>query len=110
MADAGKGETPETFQARAVWIAPEEETIQFANQFAVQFLGETFVVSMGQVAPPMILGTDEERQQQAESISFLPVKTLGRFSMPRSNLEEFIGVLQQVIGQYDKVAGRRDER
>ena len=77
-----------------VWTEASEQTVMLANQFLGQHQppGE-FILSFGQVAPPIILGTDQEKMEQAQNLPFVPVKTVCRIAMNETRLRE----LQQVI-------------
>lgn len=92
---------PEHIQLPLVWVAAEEEPIQLANQFLVQFDKDTLFLSVGQTAPPAILGTPEEQFEQLKALSFVAVKTIGRFSLTRRNVAELIDVLTKVATAFD---------
>ncbi len=77
------------------WLGVDETPIYAANHFLSQFLGETFFVTFGVMTPPVLLGTVEEKREQAMSLPFVPIKTVGRVALTRKGMEELIGVLQQ---------------
>jgi hypothetical protein len=87
-------EEPER-QVPVVWVGLDEAPIQFANQFAMQGIENELILTIGQIAPPMLLGTDEERRQQIEALSYVPVKTVCRVSFTPERLGELIDVLTQ---------------
>jgi hypothetical protein len=58
-------------------------------------------VSVGQLAPPVLVGSVEEQRMQAENITYVPIRTVARVSMTRARLEELIGVLSTTLELYD---------
>jgi len=109
--EAGPEGVPEPIQLPLVWVATEDQVIQLGNQFLMQFDQETFFLSVGQVSPPAFLGTVEERYEQAKALAFVPVKTLGRYSMTRGNVEQLIDLLSSMRTNFDEQArkGEPDE-
>jgi hypothetical protein len=99
---------PEVIQIPVAWVEADETPILLANQFLSQFQQDEFILTLGQVAPPALLGTDEEKLKEARSLSFIPVKVLARFGLTRSRVEELIGVLQQTIANYESQTRERD--
>jgi hypothetical protein len=109
--DTPQGEIPERIELPLVWVAPEDLPIELGNQFLIQFDGDNFFLSVGQVSPPTFLGTVEERFAQAQALSFVPVRTLGRYSMNRRNVDQLVDLLIQMRANFDEqVRGeKRDE-
>jgi hypothetical protein len=67
------------------WVGGDELPVLFANQFLVQTQGpHEFVVTVGQLVGPPLMGSPEEQAEQAAEISFVPVRTLARLSMTRT--------------------------
>lgn len=86
------------FTVPLVWVDADDATVSFCNQVLFQQAGpDEYVLTLGHVVPPPILGTDEQRREQVRRVSFVPVKTLGRFSLTQQRVEELIGVLQTVV-------------
>jgi len=72
--------------------------VGFCNQILFQVVGhDEYVLTLGHAVPPPILGTPQERAEQVQRVSFVPVKTLGRFSFTRARVEELVGVLQTIL-------------
>jgi hypothetical protein len=78
-----------------IWVGLDDVPIMFANQFVIQGAGSELTLTIGQLAPPMLLGSEDERRQQAEAISYIPVKPLSRVSLTTERLAELIDVLSQ---------------
>lgn len=95
----------EILQIPVVWVGGDEMPVVLVNQFLGQFQQNEFILTFGQLTPPPLLGTREERLEEARNISFLPVKVLARFGLTRSRVEELIHVLEETLKNYDAVEG-----
>lgn len=96
---------PDNLQLPLAWIDVNESPILMANQFLVQTQGTgEFVMAIGQVATPPLIGTPEEVREQAEQIEFVPIRTLARVSMTRARIDELIAVLQLQRDRHDEIA------
>ena len=85
-----------------VWVGADELPVLFANQFVAQVdRGEVFL-TVGQMQPPALLGTVEERKQQAEQLQFVAVKPIARIAMTPSRLRELISVLEITVTNYEQ--------
>ena len=94
-----------------IWPEVEEEPVYRANQFLGQ-LGpgpngapEEFVLTLGYVAPPVLLGSPEEQSASFGALGAISVKTLARVSMSRGRLAELANVLQAALAQYENFPG-----
>jgi hypothetical protein len=72
-----------------------------ANQFLAQLdsVGERpdqLVLAIGQVMPPAVLGTREEKRAALEGVSEIAVQTLARYSITPARLRELIQLLEVV--------------
>ena len=95
----------EVYAVRLAWARTEDISVFFANQFLSQINDDVFVLSFGQVIPPPLLGTDEERREQAARIDTIEIKTLARFSLTPQRMRELIGVLQENLERYEAHVG-----
>jgi hypothetical protein len=69
------------------------------NQMLLQAAGENeHVLSFGQVVPPALIGTEEQRITQAKTIDHVPIRVVARVSMTRRRLEELSRLLQRQLG------------
>jgi hypothetical protein len=81
-----------------VWVGPADETIKTASIFAVQIYAENeIILTVGQVTPPLLRGTPEERAVQAAALPFAQARTLAKFGLTVSRAEKLIDVLQRAI-------------
>ena len=92
----------EEIRIPTVFIGAEDAPIQFANQFVIQHQQEEFVLTIAQVVPPILLGTPEEKIEQAKQTAYVPIKVIGRYGMTRPRVEELIKALQDNLDNFDK--------
>jgi hypothetical protein len=98
-------EQPEVLQVPIIWVGVDDTQIVFANQFLGQFHQEEVILTLGQIAPPVLLGTPEQRVEEANRLGYVPVKAIARFGLTRKRLGELIGVLQETAANYDAQSG-----
>jgi hypothetical protein len=85
-----------------LWLGPEDVPILFVNQFVSQFYHDAFIVTIGQTAPPPVVGTPEEIAEQLEDVSYVPVKPAVRLGLSESAMRELIAHLQANLDQYEQ--------
>ena len=103
------GEQPEQFSVPLVWTGADEIPILFANSFVAQFdidLG-AHILTIGQVAPPALIGTPDEINEQVRELEFVAVKTVARLAFTPTRMQELIGVLQANVDQRDRTTTLR---
>ena len=86
---------------RIQWTGVDSIPIQTANQFLVQIdaIGDRpdqLILAFGQVTPPPILGTEEEKQAQMAGVDSIKVLPLARYSMTPGRLTELIELLKRI--------------
>ncbi|MFN0073045.1 MAG: hypothetical protein ACKVVP_16290 [Chloroflexota bacterium] len=91
------------------WIDIDDRTIELVNQIVITHAGTEIVFALGQAAPPLVLGTLEDRQEQIKRLRFIPVKTLGRYVVTREMLGTLVSILQQHMEKYDLAQLRAQE-
>lgn len=92
----------DTITLPVVYIGAEDEPILFANQFVIQHEKNEFVLTVGQLQPPILLGSPEERKEQAKKLTYVPIKVVARFGLTRQRLAELIEALQINLQKYDE--------
>jgi hypothetical protein len=102
LTDFNAAGQPERIELPIVWVGVEDAQILFVNQFLGQIEQQEIVLTLGQITPPVLLGSPEQLTQQVERLSFVPVRTVARFGMTRARLEELIGVLQTTARNFDE--------
>lgn len=60
-------------------------------------------LALGSAEPPLVFGSEEERQRALEKLVAVKVSVHGRFHISRSQLDDLIQVLQTVAAQYDGI-------
>ncbi len=73
------------------------------NQAALQIVAaEEFILLLGHVAPPIVLGTDEQKREQVKGISFVPVRPIARVGLTRQRVEELLHLFEGHLKLYDE--------
>lgn len=84
-----------------VYVGAEDVPILYVNQFVSQFQADEFILTVGQVSPPILLGDEAEQREQAERVSYVAVKVVARLAFTRQRLKEIIALLQSNLDAYD---------
>jgi hypothetical protein len=87
-----------------IWAGVEETPIFFVNAFVSQFDADAFIVTLGQMTPPALVGTPDEIHEQASQLSYVAVKPVVRLGLTRTRMEEFITILQANLDQFLRAA------
>ena len=92
-------------------LVDDDVPIQTGNIFVVQHQADEFIVTVGQMAPPVLGGgTPEEKIERAREIPFVPVRVLGRYGLSRQRVEQLIDVLKQNLEKFDAKQERGREK
>jgi len=83
------------------WVEFDETPIHFANQFLIQHQPDEFVLSLGQVTGPPVVGPPEHRQMPVD-MTHVPIMTLARVGLTRQRLVEMIALLQAELEDHDR--------
>jgi hypothetical protein len=84
------------------WENVEDVPVFFSNQYVCQYNQDEFILTFGQMTPPMLLGELQDRAEQLRRIEYVPVKPLTRVAFTYTRLVELINVLQINREQYEK--------
>ncbi len=76
------------------YIGLDDMPVLFANNFVVQHEQTEFILTAGQLVPPVLLGTTEERLEQAKQLGYVGVRVVARLALTRDRVTELIQVLQ----------------
>jgi hypothetical protein len=100
-------DNPESIELRTLWIGIDELDVTLANQFATQVdhNGEIFL-TIGQISPPLLIGTPEQQRDQARNLGYVPIRPLGRYTMTRQQLDELRTLLDAAAANHDHITGR----
>jgi len=99
----------ETVSIPLVWEEADDRSVVFANQFLIQHQPDEFVLTVGQLVPPPLLGTDEEKREQLARVSYVPIRVIGRYGLTRRRIEELIAVLQENLERHDAMVKKLKE-
>ncbi len=91
----------EPIEIPVVYIGVEDVPILFANSFVVQHQQNEFIITVGQIQPPLLLGSPEEVREQAKRTAYVPVKVVARLALTRGRLLELLEVLTENLRRYD---------
>lgn len=94
-------EQPDPVEIPLTFVGAEENPMLAANSFVVQHQMDEFMLTVGHVAPPLLVGTPVEQARQATQLPFVPVNVLGRYSITRQRLVELIDALQSNLEKFD---------
>lgn len=91
-----------------LWVGESETTVVLGNQFSIAHQGvDEFLLTIGQVATPLLTGSDDDKLEQVKGLSYVPIQVVGRFTFSRERLAELIGVLTTNLKRYDEsIKGR----
>jgi hypothetical protein len=84
------------------WENVEDVPVYFSNQYVCQYNQDEFILTFGQMTPPMLLGELHDRAEQLRQIEHVPVKPLARVAFTYARLVELINVLQINREQYEQ--------
>ena len=92
-----------------VWIGADDVPILHADAVFSQLDADlgVHIVTIGQFAPPALVGTPAEQQEQAAEIDFVPVKVIARLPFTPSKLDEVIQTPQANVDQREQAATLR---
>ena len=92
-----------------MWEEADDHSVVFANQFLIQHQPDEFVLTVGQLVTPPLLGTDEEKREQLARVSYVPIRAIGRYGLTRRRIEELIAVLQENLERHDAMMEKLKE-
>jgi hypothetical protein len=95
---------PQQIEVAASWIGAEDLPVQFANAFVGVVGPNAVFLNIGSMVPPNIVGsTEEEREAQARSIAYVPIKPIARLALAPKGLDELITALEETRGNYQNL-------
>jgi len=95
-----------------VWAGVEDTPILYANTFISQFDPTStgaFILTIGQLTPPALLGTQDQVKEQAERVSYVPVRAVARIAITRTKLDELIAILESTKEKFDRATTIRGD-
>lgn len=95
----------DSIQLPIVYASVDDEPMLFANQFVLQVNQDEFILVVGQLQPPLVLGTPEEQREQASRLTHVPVRVIARVGMTRQRVAELAQLLTDQLRRYDEQKG-----
>ncbi|MDO8473305.1 MAG: hypothetical protein Q7T05_05750 [Dehalococcoidia bacterium] len=95
-------------QLPTVYVGLDDAKIVFGNAFVIQHLQNEFILTIGQLAPPILLGSPEEQLEQAKRLGYVPIRIMSRTAFTRDRMVELIAALQSQLKAYDEGQGRNN--
>jgi hypothetical protein len=93
-----------------VWENLDGVPVLLANQFIIQHFQDEFILTVGQMVPPTLLGDEQARAAQLQRIEQMTVRPLTRIAFTRARLTELIETLAAHSEKYDREKQERDEQ
>jgi hypothetical protein len=92
-----------------VWVGTDELPVYFLNQFIGQAERNEIYLTLGQVVPPALIGSTEERTEQLETIDYVTVRPIVRLGFTPQRLQELIEVLQQTLEIHGQLSEQQEQ-
>lgn len=97
-------DAPKAIEVPGSWVGADELPVHFANAFVSTVGPNAIFLNLGSVVPPNIGGdTEEEREAQARSLSYIPIKPIARVALTPQGLDDLIAALEGARKNYDLV-------
>jgi len=100
---------PKAVEVPTLWVGESETPVVLGNQFSIAHQGvDEFVLTVGQLATPLLTGSDEDKVEQVKGLSYVPIQVVGRFTFSRERLVELIDMLTTNLKRYDATIKKRE--
>ncbi len=93
-------EEPADRAFRLEWCIPKDLISRYATNFIVQHTQNEFILSFFEVLPPLLLGSPEEVEAQADQIETIDAHCVARVILTPDRLEQLLRVLQINLQAY----------
>jgi len=92
-----------------LWEGLDSAEISFVNQMIVQLgppgnEGE-FVVTLGQLHPPVLMGGEEENKARLKALPYVTVRVVAKVGMPVARVRELRDLLTRMLDTYESATG-----
>ena len=101
---------PEQVQRPIVFVGEADRTFDQANVFVLQNQPDGVYLTIGQIQPPMLLGTQEEVRKLVQELSYVPVKVVAKLVMTEKRARELRDLLLSQFPAEAKGEGKKDDR
>lgn len=96
MADEDRIEVP------VVWVGADELPVLFVNQFIGQADKAEVFLTIGQMVPPAVIGTEAERREQLEHLQYAQIRPVARLAMTPAKLRDLLSILEVTLRNAEK--------
>lgn len=79
------------------WVVDENTPSGYVTNLVVQHTEHEFIISFFELKPPVLLGSPEEKQEQAERLGNLKARCVAQVTIPASRMPQ---VLEAINGNY----------
>ncbi len=94
----------EPVNLRISWTDNDNLLFTWANQFIVQPAGANeILISLGQVHPPLVIGSAEEQQEQLRKLTTVDCKVVSRVSVSLESARQLLTVLQTTLDGLERI-------
>jgi hypothetical protein len=88
------------------WVGLDDAPITYVNQMILQ-MGEPnhpseFLLTFGQLHPPVLLGDPDQNQAQLQAMPYVPVRVVAKLALSEQRVRELHGVIEKVLGNFDQ--------
>lgn len=100
----------EPIEVPMAWAGLDAIDTRTANQFLItpDPHDDLMYLTVGLVAAPVFMGTEEEQLQQFRDLQYVTVRPLGRFALTRQRARQLADLLNESLARYDD-QGREQE-
>jgi len=92
------------------WVGIDELAAVSANQFVSQFTKDLFLVTFGQLSPPVLLGTSSEKEERLSELDFVAIRPVTRVALTHTGMRELVQVLQTNLQRYEDSIQAAEEK
>jgi len=82
------------------WHIPDGILSRYVTNIVVQHTEHEFIISFFEVRPPIVLGSDEEKEAQLKQIDSVRAECVARIVVAADRLPDFIRVLNENLATY----------
>jgi hypothetical protein len=98
-----------SIQLPLIWPDVNDVSVLMSNVHLLQISEpDCAVLTLGQAAPPVVLGTPEEQQTMVRAIGGVSVRAICRVSMTRVRVAELAAGLNQLLANMNSAAAQHE--
>ncbi len=71
--------------------------IMLANVFTLQRNQDEYILLIGQISPPILVGSQDEQRRQLQELGTLSVRPIARIGFTQARLRELVGILESSL-------------